>query len=523
MKKHLALILALAMVLCSMISVLTVSAAGPYTDTSKWTLTVSSDKGNTAGKLIDGNTATYWHSNYTAEGGTITSHDECPHTIELTFPSAIEISAVRYIPRQKAENDGSTAGIWKTAEIYGSTDGKEYTKLADATYDVGGSRAATDTPIKQAKYKGIKVIVTASENGYGTGAELQMIDPNGKEGGTATTAAKTETKTETKPAAAPQDNSLTHAPCPEPVANVTAMGTRVVGEQISTNGLSIKPSSVSGNQNGTMMLDGDLNTVWHSNYTASGSTITSHDVSPFCVDVDLGEKKVISGFGYTPRQNNTNGYWKNIQVLSSTDGKKYTPICNDVYEYTGTDNSMKFTGFGRNVTAKYLRIIIVEAANYCMAAEFHLFGPLASATASGEGASVFRKQTSTTADAAPGSGKIVFTMNNTSASANGATTTLPVAPSIMGGATMLPLKYTVESLGGSYAENGDEITVTYNNANYVLKKNNNYLAVNGLRALMARPTVDVNGTVLASVLLFTNNFGVKAELNQAQQAIILKK
>lgn len=311
------------------------------------------------------------------------------------------------------------------------------------------------------------------------------------------------------------ENVPTHPACPAPVANVTAVGTRVVGDPIDLTGISISTNSGTGSAGS--MIDGNIATYWHSKYTAEGSTITSHDVAPFCVDVELPKKTSISGIGYIPRQNNTSGYWKSLQVLTSTDGKKYTAICNDTYEYAGADNSMKVTGFGRNVNAKYIRIIITESANYCMGAEFYVFGPLAAAAAKPV------ERTTTTADVTPGSGRIILTMNSTSASANGTSTTLTAAPTITGGATMVPFKYTVEALGGTYAESGEDINVSYNGHAYVLKKNSTYLTADTIRAFMAKPTMDLGGTTMASVLFFTNTLGIKAELNQAQQAIVLTK
>ncbi len=311
------------------------------------------------------------------------------------------------------------------------------------------------------------------------------------------------------------ENVPTYPPCPKPVANVTVVGTRVVGEPIDLSDASI--STNSGTDSAIKMLDGNITTYWHSKYTAEGSTITSHDVAPFCVELQLPKKTSISGIGYTPRQNNPAGYWKSLQVLYSNDGKKYTAICNDTYEYSGMDDSRRITGFGRNISAKYIRVIITETPIYCMAAEFHVFGPLASVSAKPT------VRTTTTADVTPGAGKVVLTMNSLSASVNGMTQILPVAPTIVGGATMVPLQYMIEALGGAYVENGDDIQVAYNGHTYGLKKNSTYLTVDTMRSFLAKPTLDFHGTIMVSVLFFANILGVKAELNQAQQAIVLMK
>ncbi|MDP4132699.1 MAG: discoidin domain-containing protein [Bacillota bacterium] len=48
-------------------------------------------------------------------------------------------------------------------------------------------------------------------------------------------------------------------------------------------------------------FDGDVNTFWHSKYTAEGSTITWKEEGPFKITVVFPEAVPISGFKYTPR------------------------------------------------------------------------------------------------------------------------------------------------------------------------------------------------------------------------------
>ena len=152
-----------------------------------------------------------------------------------------------------------------------------------------------------------------------------------------------------------------------------------------------------------------------------------------------------------------------------------------------------------------------------MAAEVDFFGPIEK---------VVQTQivkTTTTADTAPGSGKIVLKLGSTSVNANGTAGTA-TAPYIIGGATMLPFKYTVEALGGSYAESGEDITVTYNGVTYNFKKNSNYLASGGVRLLLAKPThTAADGTAMVPVIFLTKTLGLNCEWNQAEQTIVIKK
>ncbi len=301
-------------------------------------------------------------------------------------------------------------------------------------------------------------------------------------------------------------------------AITTTTATQRVGEKINKTGVSVKASSDGQGGSSPKMLDGDIKTYWHSAYTASGSTITGYDQAPFQLDFTFTKKTEISGISYTPRQDSTGGYWLKTRVMYSTDGKKYVEGCTSVLTYSGNDPKEKIFGFGKNVTVKAVRVIIEESSRYCMAAEVDFFGPVENTVQS----QVIVK-TTTTADVTPGSGKIVLKLGSTSANANGtaATTT---APFIVGGATMLPFKYTVEALGGAYAESGDDITVTYNGVNYNFKKNSNYLASNNVRLLLAKPTVTAaDGTAMVPVIFFSKTLGLNCEWNQVEQTIVIKK
>ncbi|MBQ2941950.1 MAG: discoidin domain-containing protein [Clostridia bacterium] len=126
---------------------------------------------NSIAKAFDGNPATYWHSNYTVKDGVVASHDECPHTVIVTFTEPTEYSMITYLPRKD-----NGAGIWNKAEIYGSADGTNFTKLVDAKYNVSGSKEMATTEIPQAKYKAIKIVVTDGVVGYATAAEINFLN-----------------------------------------------------------------------------------------------------------------------------------------------------------------------------------------------------------------------------------------------------------------------------------------------------------------------------------------------------------
>ena len=98
MKKIFAIILSLLMVLPMCMAVSAEGETVPYD--SSWEISATSQLGTSVMKAFDGDLTTNWHTNYTAEGGKILSHDECPHVITVNFGEETEISGWRYHPRK---------------------------------------------------------------------------------------------------------------------------------------------------------------------------------------------------------------------------------------------------------------------------------------------------------------------------------------------------------------------------------------------------------------------------------------
>ncbi len=170
MKKLLALLMAMTLIFTFF--VVAEAEETVYTYSSDWNIEIGSKNGGmwAVSTAFDGKNETYWHSWYRAEGASVVESDKCPHTMTVTFPEAIEITAVSYTPRQ----DSNASGTWKKAEIYGSADGTDFTKLCDATYDVANSRAETKTVIPKNNYKAIRLVTTESVSGYSTIGEIRF-------------------------------------------------------------------------------------------------------------------------------------------------------------------------------------------------------------------------------------------------------------------------------------------------------------------------------------------------------------
>ncbi|MFK8303070.1 glycoside hydrolase family 2 TIM barrel-domain containing protein [Capnocytophaga stomatis] len=79
-------------------------------------------------------------------------------------------------------------------------------------------------------------------------------------------------------------------------------------------------SQESGEGDAQNMIDGDVNTIWHTMYSV---TVAKH---PHWVDFDMGEMRNIKGFTYQPRTSGWNGMVKDYSISVSTDGKNWTEI-----------------------------------------------------------------------------------------------------------------------------------------------------------------------------------------------------
>ena len=89
-----------------------------YINKSTWKL-VSADSehaGNEARLAFDGNTSTFWHTEYNG------SEPQCPHTIIIDMRKIYKVTDFTYTARL----DGSQNGMVKAYEVYLSTDGKTW-------------------------------------------------------------------------------------------------------------------------------------------------------------------------------------------------------------------------------------------------------------------------------------------------------------------------------------------------------------------------------------------------------------
>ncbi len=98
----------------------------------------------------------------------------------------------------------------------------------------------------------------------------------------------------------------------------------------------------------TNAFDGDINTIWHSEWYYTTSPL------PHEIQIDLGANKDIGGFKYLPRQVGINGRIGGYQFYLSTDGINWgSPVVSGTWTYS--DNSEKEVQFAVT-SARYIRL-----------------------------------------------------------------------------------------------------------------------------------------------------------------------
>ncbi len=307
------------------------SAATEVKNDGSWQISATSDIGNTIARAIDGDDATFWHSNYTAEDGKITRHDECPHIITIDFGKEMTLSGWRYNPRP-----GNSTGAVTEYNIYSSEDGKAFKKIFTGKFDytwqdwADGKRGApSEASWGDTKMRAVKIEITSSIGGYGTAAEITFLKGSGgtKNGdGAVFVEAKKE-----------EHNTL------------------------SKTGWQIKASSEVSWGLAENMIDGTTKKIWHSNYTAEGQTITSTDEPPYTIELTLPKAMASTGLLYTPRQDGSTGRWMTADVYVSSDGKtKGDKVGTIKGEQTSTDEIL--LPFGKELSVKKVTIEVTETS-----------------------------------------------------------------------------------------------------------------------------------------------------------------
>ena len=119
------------------------------------------------------------------------------------------------------------------------------------------------------------------------------------------------------------------------------------------------------------LLDGDVNSIWHSNYGGG----VGRQSYPYEVVIDLNGSKTFSCFSYTPRQQGeeTNGNIKGYEFWYTTDGTTWTQAVKGDFKYEGVNPI--YVNLPEDVTATQVKLVATSAKNgqqFAGGAEFNL-------------------------------------------------------------------------------------------------------------------------------------------------------
>ena len=123
-------------------------------------------------------------------------------------------------------------------------------------------------------------------------------------------------------------------------------------EKISTEVI-FTSSEESGEGNAKHLVDGDINSIWHTMYSV---TVAKY---PHWVDFDAGDTKNIKGFVYLPRQDGPNGNIKDYRLQVSDDAQNWSePVAEGAF---ANDNKLKRVMLDKPVKARYIRFTALSS------------------------------------------------------------------------------------------------------------------------------------------------------------------
>ena len=133
---------------------------------SKWVATAdSAESGNPASNVLDSNTSTFWHTEYSPV--TI----PLPHNITIDMKTVQNVSSLVYTPRQ----DGSSNGNIGQHQIQISTDNKTWTTVAFGTFLDDSEVKAVPFTVVLARYLRIIAITEAGNRGpWSSAADISI-------------------------------------------------------------------------------------------------------------------------------------------------------------------------------------------------------------------------------------------------------------------------------------------------------------------------------------------------------------
>lgn len=375
-------------------------------DRALWTATASSEK-LPISNVLDGDKNTFWHTYYDVTGGKITNQDEPPFTIEIDLKKKQTVSGLILTPRAEK------AGLITKFDLYAACDGGEWHKLLE-------DKALNDTVAeKEVLFRSnieadkIKLVVTEGVAKYGTLAELYLVGENKSFKTISYDEFFAEDSLERLVAIDKSDMTVT---CDAPHWADFKIGN---------------------------IIDGNIQTFWQ---TEAGSD--------FVLAVDFNKVEKFAKIEYVPRSTSDyHGFWLDFDIAVSVDGSNWETVAE---HYTLEKNlGVNSIDLDKEVEARYVEITFNETVERRVScAEITFYQTVAAKKEQSE-----RNKES-----------YVLTVgsNVINVLKDGKTydKTIDVAPYIVNGSTLIPLRGLLEEMGASVDWDGATQMIYIDNGIY---------------------------------------------------------
>ena len=378
-----------------------------------WKVSVSSDVGETLYEMFDGKKDTYWHSHFTTLNGMVTEHEASPYYIRVILPEKTEISGLSLLPRQD-RNLGSFTEI----DIYASESDEGEWTLVKENYPCYGNLTLNE--IHFASNIAVKKLrIEATTVGYGTLAELNIMA---------------------------KDESL-------PTLTYDKFGENeeeMLPERIDTSAFTA--SYAGKNWSGCTqdkIFDGAVESYWQTESLPQDEMVI--------LTIDMGEAYIVSSIDAIPRETaDLHGAWLSVNVYASADDETWDTIMENVTFEKNLD--VRSFVFDKPVTARYFEFEITNYNEKRVSLGEMIFYQTKEAKEEYE---KLKKERYTLAI---DSKEIKYLKKGEEGLKE-----IDVAPFIVNGSTMIPLRGLLELMGAEIIWYGEDRTIDIKGGNYEIR------------------------------------------------------
>lgn len=281
---------------------------GELADTSGWTIADFSSEETSGGEntglanaIIDGDVDTYWHSCYSGDCGDA----EHPHTLTVDMGAIYDMGGLELVQRQSGSRQVNEFDV----EV--SLDNETFTPVGSFTLEDGNLEPqAIGFEVVSAQY--FKIIINSTHDGDRFAA---LAEVNAYVSGN-----------------------------PQPSGTLVEDRSEWVIAEVSSEQESGETTGLA-----TAVLDGDVETYWHSCYSGD----CADAAYPHHITIDMGNEVNLSGLQFAQRQTLSRAV-NEIAIEVSTDNETFTPVGDFVLEEIADAQSVGFTA----ITARYVRVIM---------------------------------------------------------------------------------------------------------------------------------------------------------------------